>query len=234
MSLLTICRNAANEIGFTAPSTIIGNTDDTAVRLLRAANRTGSTLVKKPFHQLIKPYTFTTMASEPQYDLPSDFRSMVHTTAWNRTTDQRIFIISPQRWSYEKSAVTTNYHDQVRFLGDDTSPSIGRRFTIHPTPEATETIAYEYFSTNWLTDSGGTTERSAFAADTDVPILDEDLFELGVIWRFLKSVGQSYAEEKMEYDREVDIALAHSQIPEKLYADGNQPAISNWPETGYG
>lgn len=234
MSLLTICQDAAEEVGFDAPSTIIGNTDPTAIRLLRLAHRTGSVIAKKNWDLLIKEYTFNTSASEPQYDLPSDYRSMVNRTMYNQTTDQPLFKISPDGWAYEKTMSTGAYEDRFRLFGNDTSPSIGRRFTIHPTPTAVETIYYQYYSENWLTDSGGTTERSAFVTDNDLVIFDEEMFTMGVIWRLLKSLGQPYLEERTEYDRQMEICMAQDGVTENLHADGNYPALSNIPETGFG
>lgn len=234
MSLLTICQTAAEEIGFDAPSSIIGNSEASAVRLLRLADRTGKTLAKKNWDLLLKEYTFSTTASEPQYALPSDYRSMASDTAWNQTSNQPMWRISQSCWAYEKSSVSSTYDDRFRLFGDDASPSIGAKFTIIPTPSATETIYYQYYSTNWLTDSGGTTERSAFASDTDVTIFDEDLMTLGVIWRLLKSLGQPYLEERAEYDRQVEICMAQDGVAASLHTDGNSPTLSNLPETGFG
>jgi hypothetical protein len=232
MSLLDICQDAAEEIGFDAPSTIIGNTDPTAIRLLRLAHRTGAILAKKSWELLIKEATFDTTASEPQYNLESDYRSLVPDTIWNQTTDQPVYKISNTQWSYEKSAMTGAYEDRFRLLGDDAGPDIGARITIHPTPTAVETIYYQYYSKNWLTNGG--VEYSAFQGDTDEVIFDEDMFTMGVIWRLLKTLGQPYLEEKTEFDRELEICLAQDGATEKLHADGNFPALSNIPETGFG
>jgi hypothetical protein len=234
MSLLTICQTAAEEIGFDAPSSIIGNTDATAVRLHRLADRTGKTLAKKDWDLLLKEYTFSTVAAEPQYALPSDYRSMAHDTAWNQNTNQPLWRVSRSCWAYEKSSISATYDDRFRLFGDDAGPDIGARFTIIPTPDSAETIYYQYFSTNWLTDSGGTTERSAFAADGDVTVFDEEIVTLGVIWRLLKSLGQPYLEERAEYDRQVEICMAQDGVGKSLHADGNSPTLSNIPETGFG
>jgi hypothetical protein len=232
MSLLDICQNAAEEIGFDAPTSIIGNSDPTAVRLLRLAHRTGAILAKKPFEVFIKEHTFTTSDGEPQYDLPSDYRSLVPNTIWNQTTNKQVWKISPRMWSYEKSAMTGAYEDRFRMLGDDAGPNIGARITIHPVPSAVETIYFQYYSKNWLTSAG--TEYSEFQSDNDTVIFDEDVFEMGVIWRLLKSLGQPYFEEKTEFDRELEIHLAQDGATEELHADGNFPALSNIPETGFG
>ena len=232
MSLLDICQNAAEEIGFDAPTTIIGNTDPTAIRLLRLSHRTGSILAKKTWELLIKEETFSTSAGEPQYDLPSDYRSLVPGTIWNQTTDQPVYKISPRQWSYEKSASTGAFEDRFRMLGDDTAPSIGARITIHPTPTAVETIYFQYYSKNWLTSAG--VEYAEFQSDNDEVIFDEEMFTMGVIWRLLKTLGQPYLEEKTEFDRELEICLAQDGATENLHADANFPALSNIPETGFG
>ena len=41
MTLLSICQDAAKEIGVPSPSTVIGSTDTTNIQLLAAANREG-------------------------------------------------------------------------------------------------------------------------------------------------------------------------------------------------
>ena len=51
--------------------------------------------------------------------------------------------------------------------------------------------------------------QSAWAADSDVGILDEYLIKLGLRWRVLRRLGMSYADELDEYERAVAKALAH-------------------------
>ncbi|MBX2825816.1 MAG: hypothetical protein KTR33_13880 [Gammaproteobacteria bacterium] len=236
MSLLTICQNAANEVGITAPSSLIGSTDQTAIRIYRAAVRTGSILSKKPWDRLVKRYNFNTVIGEPQYTLPSDYRSYVPGTLWNDTTDQEVFPASARRWTFEKVFPTSNYFDRARLLGNDstTPTALGNSLTLHPTPTAVENIVFEYYSRNWVTNAAGDTEQDAFATDTDLTVFDEDLFELGVIWRLLKTLGQPYLEEKTEFDVQLEISLAQDGLAKSLHTDGNLPTLSNIPETGFG
>lgn len=234
MSLLSMCETAAEEVGLAAPTTIIGNSDASAVKLLRHAGRTGAIMAKKSWHELMKTHSFSTSAAEPQYSLPSDYRSMVPDTLWNQTTDTEIFLIGPRQWSYQKSVVTSNYYDRYRLLGDDAGPDIGAKFTIHPTPEAIETIFFQYYSKNWLTDVTGVTEYAAFQADEDLIIFDEEMFTMGIIWRLAKSLGQPYEEERTEFDRQHEICLAQSGSTGQLHADGNTATLSNIPESGFG
>jgi len=232
MSLLTIVQNAANEIGFTAPSSVVGSTDETAVRMLRSANRAGKILSKKDWPELVKEHTFTTVASTAQYALPTDFRAPVLQTAWNRTLSEEMFPISSRQWQAEKSGnVTVALNNRFRFFGT-ANTAIGKLFTIHPTPSAAEDMVYEYYSENWVI-SGGT-EYDTWQADSDTTVFDEDLVELAVIWRFLKSLGQPYQEEKTEYDHQLSIAMAGSQSLDIVRTDGHFETLQNIPETGFG
>jgi hypothetical protein len=234
MSLLTICQDVADEIGLDKPTSIIGNSENTATRLYRQCVRTGTMLAIKNWHLLIKPYTFSTVADEPQYALPSDWRSFVNNTAWNQTKARIIYIISPQHWAYEKSYVVSTFNDQYRLMGDDAAPSVGRKFTIHPTPSSVQTIYYEYYSKNWVLNADGVTEQSTFVGDNDTVQFNQELFIMGVIWRMLKTMGQPYAEEKAEFDQYLEMLMAQDGVTENLYADGNPPPFSNIPETGFG
>lgn len=70
MSLLTIVQNAAQEMGITAPTTVIGNSDTNVVQLLALANRAGLELAEDPlaagyWQQLRKQYTFQTVGYGP-------------------------------------------------------------------------------------------------------------------------------------------------------------------------
>jgi hypothetical protein len=233
MSVLTIAQGVADDVGLNRPTALIGSTDATSIRFLRAINLVGKKLATMKWDELIKEATITTANGTFQYALPTDYDSMVNDTAWNQTQDTQIFMISPQRWSYEKSAVTSNYHDQIRLAGDSLT-SIGKQITIHPTPEGVETIRYEYYSKNWITDDTGVTEDTAVNADDDIPVFDEELVTLGVTWRILKAIGQPYEEEKTEFDDQTEVYLAKSGGSKPLHTDANIPTISNIPETGFG
>src|SRR5581483_4369332 len=66
MSLLTICSQVCNSIGIFSPSTIVGNTDETAIRLLGAAQDEGEALARRPENGwvcMITKYDFYTSAT---------------------------------------------------------------------------------------------------------------------------------------------------------------------------
>ena len=85
-----------------------------------------------------------------------------------------------------------------------------------PAPTAGQTVALEYVSNCWLTDSTGATYRTGFAADTDVVLLDPEIMRVGLEWRWLQRKGFEYAESFASYERMVADAMAR---------DGTKPTI---------
>lgn len=69
MTLLSICTQIANDIPVAAPTSIIGNSDETAIRLLASAQNAGEALARAApggWVDMIKEYDFTTAALAPQ------------------------------------------------------------------------------------------------------------------------------------------------------------------------
>lgn len=226
MTLLTIVQNAADEVGLSRPSSVIGSTDNVAIRALRYAQRTGQEFVKRSHPRLIKETTITTSSGTANYAPPSDFDHFVPVTHWNRTTERKAYPIHPAEWQLYKSGLTTvTINDRFRIKGAD------GEIYLHPTPSATETVAYEYVSKNFC-ESAGETGQSAWAADTDVGVIDENLFELGVIWRLLHRLGLDYSEERAEYERRLNIEIAQV-LPTPLYLTGNVPRDDNLPDSDF-
>jgi len=69
VSLLTICQAVCGAALIGAPTSIVGNSDETAVALLALANQAGQSLARRPqggWVQMIREYDFTTTALLPQ------------------------------------------------------------------------------------------------------------------------------------------------------------------------
>ena len=56
----------------------------------------------------------------------------------------------------------------------------------------------------------GYEEKSAVTKNTDIPVFDEYLVKLGILWRWLKRNGMDYSEEYTEYERELKKKFAAS------------------------
>ena len=215
MSLLTICQGALREIGeFEVPTSIIGNTNLTAVQMLNLAQREGRELSRRHGWQVLtKEKTFSTTAAAAQTGaIPSDMRYIVTATWWDRTNRWPLFgPTSAQDWQTLNSGLlgTASAFRWFRIRGDS--------MLIYPTPtNTTDSIAFEYVSNQWCETSAGV-DQSAWAADTDVGLLNEELMQMGLVWRWLKAKGLKYADEFVSYEREVDKAMAR---------DGGAPVLN--------
>src|SRR5919108_5918930 len=107
MTLLSICQGVTNDIGISKPTTIISNTEETARRLLGAAQAAGKSLAKAHnWLALVTEYTFSTVDSTEDYDLPSDFSHLENQTLWDRTNFEEMRgPLSAQQWQEYKSSI---------------------------------------------------------------------------------------------------------------------------------
>ena len=237
MTLLTACQTVLREIGdYERLTSIATNTsNDTAQQLLALANRTGKELARKyDWQSLLGTYTFLTVASTAAYALPADWRKFANMTTWDRSNFwEMVGPATPRQWQVLQSSIAAPATTRrwFRIQGD--------MFNIFPTPTASnETIAYDYYSNSWCESAGGS-PQTAFAADTDVSRLDEDILILGVKYRFLKAQGHPFDDEYNEYQQ----ALGSSRVDDTgldsidLNTHGTSAFViggSNLPESGFG
>lgn len=187
MTLLTICTDAADEVGINRPSSIVGNVSPDAQKLLRLAKKVGLMCMKKfPWQILRKEQTFTALATEEQTGiLPSDFDRIVTETFWDRSTPRLLTgPITPVEWQGLKAKSYTGPPPKFIIRG-------GALLTI-PAFGGGEALAFEYVSSKWC-QSSGSTPQTTWAADTDTGIISEELITLGVIFEYLDGEGQPAA-----------------------------------------
>jgi hypothetical protein len=238
MTLLSICQDVADDVGISKPTIIVGNTDETARRLLAQANAALKSLGKSNnWLELVTEYTFSTVASQEDYSLPSDFGRMENQTLWDRSNYESLRgPLSPQLWQeYKSSILASTVTTWKKYRIRNVSGTV--KFSIHPTPDSVENLVFEYVSNNFCESSGGT-GQTEWNADTDVGILDEYLIFLGTRWRMMRRLGMSYAEEKKEYEDELEKAWGRNGSSPMLNLAGRKRfhliGSDNIPETGYG
>lgn len=194
MSLLTIGQDVSDEIGFKRPSTITGASTDDARTLLRLANKVGVRLMKCfPWTIISKERTFTGVAGETQTSiLPSDFNRFIKDAFWDRTGNRVLTgPISAAEWQGLKSHNYSEVYTRFYKRGTD--------ILMNPALGGGESLAFEYVSKNWCTDSTGTTPKSAMTADDDEPLIDSELLTLGMVFEYLDSKGQPTAKAARDY-----------------------------------
>lgn len=193
MTLLTICQNAADEIGLPQPASIIGNQEPDVQKMLRLSNKGGKYLTVLPnfyWRVLTKDRTFTGISGQEQTGiLPSDFLRMVPETFWNRSVSRLVTNVTEVQWT---GLEATNYvGPEFKFLYR------GNSIYITPSVLGAE-LAFSYVTPNWCQSSGGT-PQSSWAADTDTGILNEELLTYDLVFRYKYADGLPSNEDKLEY-----------------------------------
>ena len=202
MSFLTLIQASAKRLGLSNPASAFNSSDAQIVQLVALAQEEGIELAKRhPWQVLTKEKTFTGTAAAAQSGaIPTDFDRFVDESFFNRTKKRPVFgPISPQDWQFTQAVVATTLVESFRRRGDS--------ILITPTPNGTDTYAYEYIGTQWC-QSVSAVAQSAWASDTDTGILPEELMTLGVIWRFLRSKGFDYGEAFRTYELQVAQAFS--------------------------
>lgn len=209
MSLLTVVQSALGRLGITEPAIVAGSTDLLVKQAMRLANEEGTQLstgasVRRSFNwsALQTEATWTTVATESQGTVESiapGFKSLIGETIWIRDTQMRPTPISPQQWQMAKATTLTGVWPYFRIVGGE--------IKMYPAPTAGQTAAFEYRTRYWAQSSSGT-DQAAYADDTDVALLDEELIILGLKWRLLKAKGMAFDAEFSEYGMAVLDAMA--------------------------
>jgi len=196
MTVLSIVQDTTKQTGVIAPPvTVIGNADPGVEKLLRLSNKLGKRLMTAfPWQVLRVEDTFTSVATETQTAiLPADFDRIIKETFWDRTTP---VIITGPSTAEEWQGLKARSYSNTRY------PKFAYRggaILVQPTLAAGKTLAYEYVKKNWCQSSGGT-DQSAWAVDTDVGILDEELMTLGLVYLHLVSEGLPSNVEAKDFD----------------------------------
>jgi len=225
VTCLTIIQNAADELGLVRPGVAIGNTDPQVIQLVALLNREGNNLstgssvgLSYDWTALQVISTFVSTGVELQGTLTTlapGFKYWISETFWDRSVKRPIFgALTPQQWELLKSSSLTGPFPQFRIYN-------GELRTI-PAPPAGDTLAFEYATSYWARDAGGT-PKAAFTVDTDTTLLDEDLLTLGLIWRWEKRHGLDYAEDFRDYTTKVNNAIGRDGGKGRLTL-GGQPS----------
>lgn len=200
MTLLQIATNVLSGCKSSEfPSTIIGNSNDTAQLVFNAIRRGAKDVFKSyaenasSWQILTQSYSFETVIDQQAYSLPSDIfnSTIINDSGWNATTRFKLIgPVSPAQWQLDVNLLINPTITQQFIVR-------GNQFLIYQTPSAVQTINYLYLSQNYIYAEDGSTQ-SEWEADTDYPILDAYAIELQATWRYLKQLGRTHLEEQKE------------------------------------
>lgn len=229
MSLLSIAKTMLDSNGWKVFSaSVASSSDDNMRQVFALANKELTSLgFRKAWPVLVKEQEIITVAGQAEYDLPVDFHHVVNPSVFNAS---KYYALKGNLQPME----FIRYSSQM--LGPN-NPCTGyriqqkaKKLRIVPTPDADgERLVYFYVSRNLVKDSAGN-EKPLFSQDDDVALLDEDLIELGLNWRWRQKKGLDFTAELAEYSGIVDqryaqyLALPEFNIGGRPY---DQPPITD-------
>lgn len=171
-------------------------------------------------------------AGQDAYSFPNDFGYYQTMTSWDRSFRwQMLGPLEAQEWQVLKSGISpTGPRRRFRIMDN--------LWYVDPVPSATEEIVFEYFSNAWCQSSIGTAQTT-WLADTDYYSLDDDVFILGLKWRWKAAKGLDYQEEKISYELLRERLQARNGANRDLPLNAQASGIrllndSQVPDTGYG
>ncbi|MBQ8671737.1 MAG: hypothetical protein IJ525_04360 [Alphaproteobacteria bacterium] len=199
-TILEICREAADLAAAKRPENLfnIASQQD-SIFLSVAKSALDSLLRYGDWQELTKEGCLFTFAGQKQYaiaDVAPDFYSLLPNTIYIKDTHEHIIgAITPQQWMKDKYFYSSSTDIKFKIQNG--------RFVFLREPPARVKIVFQYRSNNIVWDFKTYEEKNILTANTDVPIFDEYLVKLGILWRWLKRSGLDYSEEIGEYEREL-------------------------------
>lgn len=197
-TILEICREAADLAAVQRPDDLFAtDNQNDQIWLSVAKSELDSLMRYGNWQELTKEAELRTNCSQTIYPLDTiapDFYCLLQNTIFIKDQAERVIgAITPEQWARDKCFKVNNsvsfiiQNNRIKFLNQ---------------PECWK-ILLMYRSSNIVWDFNTFEEKTVLTANTDVPIFDEYLVKLGILWRWLKRTGLDYTEEYNEYQREL-------------------------------
>jgi hypothetical protein len=199
-TILEICKEVADLAAVKRPDDLFNSASQQNSIFLSVAKSTLDSLLRYGnWQELTKDGCFRTIKGKKYYavkDYIPDFYCLLNNTVYVKDTNERIIgAITPEQWMKDKCFCASGSDVKFKIQND--------RFVFLSEPENGVKIVFQYRSDNIVWDFKTFEEKNVLSANTDVPIFDEYLVKLGILWRWLKRSGLDYSEEYGEYQREL-------------------------------
>lgn len=211
MTVLSVARDVALNIGIKRPSEILSSTDREVEELrdvmLDMAERISQ---GHDWNILSGIGTITGDGTTVAHSLPNDYdRMIVETEVRSSSLETALtHITSLDRWN----ELLTQSFDYVI----NAWTIYGGQIHLRPALSATETATFFYIS-NKIADDNGGMAKEEFTADSDTFRLDEKLWKLGIIWQWKENKGQAYSEDLETYNERMERLVVRDKGSRKIH-----------------
>lgn len=203
-NILEICQDAASLVATQKPLDLFNaNSQQEAIFLSIAKSTLDSLRRYGDWQELTKEGVLKTHRNKSTYyiqDFCPDFFALLNNTVFIKDSAEKVIgALSPEQYMRERFFNLPSVSLKFKIQN-------GRFVFLSQPPEGVK-IVFNYRSSNICyapTDEfGENPEKSQITKNTDVPLFDEYLVKLGIVWRWYKRNGMPYEEEYNEYMQEV-------------------------------
>lgn len=209
-SILEICQDVASLVATQPPQNLFNTDSQQEAIFLSIANDTLDSLRRfGDWQELTKEGMLETHPLKKRYyigDVAPDFFALINNTMTVRDTKNTVIgAISPE--SFVKERLFKTACNTVSFKIQNNC------FQFLNLPKEPVRISFFYRSAVVVFDPKAPEEEAEkvrISANTDIPVFDEYIVKLGIMWRWYKRNGMPYEEEYQEYQKEVKKRFASS------------------------
>jgi len=205
--ILQIAQDAADICAVQRPNSLFNSNIQNDQLFASVVKSTLDSLMRHAEWQTItREGVLNTQEGQTEYlidNIVPDFHSLINETMY--IEDNMRFVIgaiTEERWAREKQfhvpeidVLFKIQNNKIKFLKDPGN------ITFH----------FTYKSNAVCFDATTGDPKSQITANTDIPVFDEYLVKLGIIWRWNKRSGMDYSEEYNEYQRELNKSFAETK-----------------------
>lgn len=207
-SILEICQEVADLAATKRPEDLFNKySQQDSIFLSVAKSALDSLLRYGDWPELVKEGILRTSGNGQSYFIENicpDFYCLINDTIYIKDTNEKIIgALSPQDWMKENCFHTSYNGLKFKFQN--------KMIKFSGTPQDNLKIVFQYRSNTICYDPiRGYLEKDTITANSDIPVFDEYLVKLGILWRWLKRNGMDYSEEYSEYEKELKKKYASS------------------------
>ncbi len=190
MTLLSIVSGASVRCGLGPQTSAFTSPDQNVQQFVAFAQDTGTDLRRRwNWRNFITPISFTGDGTTTQFSLPAGFQSFFPSTTLISSAYPTMALRGP---------VNADELQRLKAIPATVLPAvwrlIGNFIEFFPALAYAEVVSGEYETKYWIQPASGFAV-SAWTADADTSLIDEDLIMKGAIWMWKRAKGLDYAEE---------------------------------------
>lgn len=215
VSILEICQEVADICATQRPTDLFSKDQHNSIFLSVAKAELNSLMRYGDWQDLTKEATLKTVCGKTDYPIDSivsDFYCILNNTIYIKDQEKVIGAITAEEWAKQRYFSSTSADTQFIIQNDC--------IKFLKAPGKCLSIVFQYRSNAVCVDQDTNEEKSTITKNTDKPIFDRYVVQLGITWRFLKRNGMDYTEEYNEYQKELKKRYGSSLAKREINLSG--------------